>query len=53
MDLAQLQLIAQLLDNMDIVTKKLEKSYNENDAEMFNKIRGEIMDIQGKISNLV
>ena len=52
-DLPQLQLLAQLLDNMDIITKQLEKSYNDNDAEMFKKIKKEMLDIQDKISRII
>jgi len=53
MDLSQIQLLAQLLDNLEIVTKSLEKSYNSNDAEMFKKTKMEIIDIQSKISKLI
>lgn len=52
-DLPRLQLLAQLLDNMEIVAKALEKSYNENNAENFNRTKAEILDIQNKISRLV
>ncbi len=52
-DLSHLQLLAQLLDNMNIVAKSLEKSYNENDAETFKKAKIEILDIQNKISRVI
>jgi hypothetical protein len=52
-DLSHIQLLAQLLDNMEIVTKSLEKSYNSNDAEMFKKTKMEMIDIQNKISKVI
>lgn len=51
-DLQQLQLIAQLLDNMEIATKNLEKAYNSNDSEIFKKAKMEILEIQNKISRI-
>jgi hypothetical protein len=53
MDPSQLQLLAQLLDSMDALAKKLEKSYNDNDAEMFNKLKQEILDVNVKLSNII
>lgn len=52
-DLPQLQLIAQLIDNLDIVIKELEDSYNKNDAETFKKAKIEIVDIHDKISRTI
>lgn len=52
-DLPQLQLIAQLMDNMDISVKELEKSYNENNSERFTRAKQEIFDIHDKIGRLV
>jgi hypothetical protein len=51
-DLQQLKIIAQLLDNMDIIENKLERAYNDNDAENFNRAKTEILDIQNKISSM-
>ncbi len=50
LDLEQLKSIAELVDNMDLATEKLDKAYADNDAEEFNKIKKEILDAQAKIS---
>ena len=52
-DLTQLQLTAQLVDNMEIAIRELEKSYNNTNSERFNLSKKEIMDIQNKISKLI
>ena len=52
-DLQKIQILAQLLDNLQILSKQLEKYYNENNAEMFKKIKKEMLDVQNKISTLV
>lgn len=52
-DLHDLQILAQLIDNMDLAVKKIEKSYDINNAEMFNHSKKEILDIQSKISKLI
>lgn len=48
-DLQQLKILAQLVDNMDIITSVLEDAYNRNNAEDFNKAKKELLDIQNKI----
>ncbi|MBS3079717.1 hypothetical protein J4218_06355 [Candidatus Pacearchaeota archaeon] len=52
-DLPQLQILAQLLDNMAILSNQLEKSYNQNDSELFKRTKAEILSIQNKISGLL
>lgn len=52
-DLEQLQLLAQLVDNIEIATGKLEKAYQDNDAEDFQKARMAILDFQQKISEVL
>ena len=52
-DLQELQLIAQLVDNLEILTGKLEKAYATNNTIQFNKIKQEILEIQKKISTIV
>ena len=49
LDLQQLQILAQLVDNMEIVSGRLEKAYGDNDGESFKKSKKEILDIQKKI----
>ena len=39
LDLQQLQILAQLVDNMEVLTERLEKSYSKKNAEEFNKIK--------------
>jgi hypothetical protein len=51
-DLQNLKLLAQLVDNLDKATTKLEKSYNDNDSLVFNDAKKEISDIQNKIAQL-
>ena len=53
LDLEQLQILAQLADNMEVLSEKMEKAYNDNDGEAFNKSKKELLDIQGKISSMV
>ena len=52
LSLEQLQSLAKLADNLEILLKKLEKAYNENNAEDFNKSKKEILDIKENISNI-
>jgi len=51
--LPQLQIIAQLMDNLNITAKKIEEAYNKNDSENFNKSKRELLDIQDKISKMI
>ena len=53
LDLQQLQVLAQLIDNMELATKKLEKAYSKNDAQDFTKSKQEIAKIQIQISEIV
>jgi len=48
-DLQQLKILAQLVDNMDIITTVLEDAYNRNNAVDFNKSKKELLSIQNKI----
>jgi len=38
-DLEQLQILAQLVDNMELASGKIEKAYENNDSEDFNKFK--------------
>ncbi len=53
LDLTELQILAQLADNMEIAIKKMEKYYEENNAENFNMSKKEILGIQNKISEMI
>jgi|TARA_B100001971_G_C18248204_1_gene576008 hypothetical protein len=52
-DVADLQLVNQLIDNMIILSGKLEESFKKNDSNDFEKIKVEILDIQKKIEEMV
>lgn len=53
LDLQELQILAQLADNLDVLSNKLEKTYSENDAENFNKSKNAILEIQRKINEIL
>ncbi len=53
LDLQQIQILAQLIDNIDISIEKLEKAYKNNDAEEFNNSKKEILATQPKISKIL
>jgi len=50
LDSEQLQKIAELVDKIELSTEELDKAYAKNDAEEFNKIKKEILDVQAEIS---
>jgi len=50
MDLDQIKIVAQLIENLDVAYDKLEKAYEKNDAEEFNKSKKSILNIKNKIS---
>jgi len=49
-NLEKLQTIAQLIDRMEASIAQLEKSYNNNDSNDFNKSKQAILEFQAKIS---
>lgn len=53
MDLQELEIIAQLIDSMEIALNNLEKFYSEKDAEKFNKSKEEILKFQSKINEII
>tara|TARA_Y100000310_G_scaffold338212_1_gene427239 strand:- start:1441 stop:1614 length:174 start_codon:yes stop_codon:yes gene_type:complete len=48
--LEKLQLLAQLVDSMEIAIDRLEQAYQNNDSEGFQNSKNAIMDFQQKIS---
>jgi len=52
-DLQQIQILAQLSDNLENLTKNLEESYNKNDSDGFNKCKKELIGIQNKIAGVI
>jgi len=52
-DLEQIQILAQLIDNLEAVEKRLEKAYKHNNGEEFKRSKKEILDIKDKISKIL
>ncbi len=52
-DLEQLQILAQLVDSMEIAIDKLERAYQDNDSENFEKSKKVISDFQQKILEII
>lgn len=53
LDLEEIQILAQLIDNMFILSDKLEDSYNKKNGEQFNKSKSEILDYQKKLIEML
>ena len=53
MNLQELQILAQLADNLDISSQKLEASHQANNLEEFKKAKLEINAIQQRISQIL
>jgi hypothetical protein len=52
-DVQELQVIAQLIDNMEVVVGKLEKSYEDKNGEGFKKSKMEILKSQKQIGEML
>ena len=52
-DVRELQVIAQLIDNMVIITDKLEKAYDDKDSVNFKQSKEEILKSQKQIENML
>ena len=52
-DVQELQVIAQLIDNMVIITDKLEKAYDDKDSVNFEQSKEEILKFQKQIENML
>lgn len=52
-DLERLQILAQLVDSIEIAIDKLETAYQDNDSENFGKSKQVIFDFQQKISEII
>ena len=52
-DTNELHTLSQLIQNLDTLTSRLEKSYNDNDSETFLKIKKELLDTQLKIAGII
>tara|TARA_Y100000310_G_scaffold294995_1_gene325927 strand:+ start:239 stop:499 length:261 start_codon:yes stop_codon:yes gene_type:complete len=52
-DVQELQVIVQLIDNMDVVVRKLEGAYEDKDGEGFKKSKMEILKSQKQIGRML
>jgi methylphosphotriester-DNA--protein-cysteine methyltransferase len=52
-DTEQLQILAQLIDNIEVVITKVEKAYGDKNSEEFNKSKKEILGLQQEIAKIV
>jgi hypothetical protein len=52
-DLIDLQTVAQLFDNMELVAKKMEEAFNQKDAEKFNLAKKEVLEMQKNIEGVL
>lgn len=53
LDLQEIQLVAQLVENMVIISEKLENAYNKREGEEFIKARGGIIESHRKITDIL
>jgi hypothetical protein len=53
MDLQEMQIVAQLLDNMELATNHLEKAFGKSDSTNYKRASDEIFDIQSKIDRIL
>ncbi|MDD5191965.1 MAG: hypothetical protein PHH54_04925 [Candidatus Nanoarchaeia archaeon] len=51
-DLEHLQLLAQLIDSMEVAINRLERAYQDNDSENFEKAKKVIFDFYQRISEI-
>ncbi|MFA5173603.1 MAG: hypothetical protein WC438_00290 [Candidatus Pacearchaeota archaeon] len=53
MGLQDIQILAQLSDNLDITLRRLEEAYEKKDSENFFLAKKEILETQKKISEVL
>jgi len=53
LDLQELQIIAQLVDNMEIMTGNLEDAYAKKNSQKFQESRNEILKSEKKIEQMI
>jgi len=53
LNLEELQLLAQLIDDIEIATTKMEKAYQDNSGEGFQNSKKAILDFQQKITRIL
>ncbi|MBT4136230.1 hypothetical protein HOD75_02040 [archaeon] len=52
-DLEQIQILSQLIENTEVLSKKLEKAYSSKNSEKFEQAKREIIENQKKIEGLI
>ena len=52
-DVQELQVIAQLIDSMDVIVGKLENAYSDKNGEEFKTAKSEILKSQKKIDDML
>jgi|TARA_Y100000310_G_scaffold289665_1_gene316240 CRISPR/Cas system CSM-associated protein Csm3 (group 7 of RAMP superfamily) len=52
-EIEDLQVVNQLIDNMIVLSGKLEETYGGNDSQGFGRVKAEILDIQKKIEEMI
>jgi|TARA_B100001971_G_C17643745_1_gene264655 hypothetical protein len=52
-EIADLQVVNQLIDNMIVLSGNLEETYSKNDSQGFGRVKAEILDIQKSIAEMV
>ena len=53
LELDELQILAQLIDDIEISINGLEKSYNKKNSENFENYKKSILDSQKKVSEII
>jgi len=53
LDVQELQIMAQLVDNLEISYKNLESAYNSKNSEAFMTAKRSILDTQSKIDSMI
>ena len=52
-DLQELQILAQLVDNLDKIADKLKDAYEKNNSEEFNNLTKGLLSTKLKISEMI
>ena len=52
-DLNELQILSQIIDNIEISIKNMEKSYKDKNSEFFEKSKKEILNNHEKIKRII
>lgn len=53
MELDDIQLLGQLVDNIEKMTQRLEKAFQDNDSETFQQSSEAMIDFKNKIAELL